>query len=370
MKLNLISLSLCIICALLLVSCSTQIQVLKVKDFPPVEANKEVRVFEEGETIPVNTETIGKVKIGDSGFSVNCSYPVVIEQARNEARKMGGDALRIVVHKYPSIWGSSCHQILADVLKISDDTVVVSSAPIYSDTIKNNAVQPGVVAPVQSFNVKYRPFRLAFTLGWGYQLAKTVETGNDEMDDFSRRLRSGMDLSASAAYYWSQQYGAGFNVRLFCTSASTKLAGNYQTGYDNGLTLPQYTLREGYEVLFLAPTFNMRNFTLSNKGNTFSSLAIGYLTLHDEVSIDGVKSAVMYGGNIGFLAELGYEHSLSETTSLNFSLSALSGVLSSYTAEIAAGQKVKVKIEDSKEYIGLGRINISAGLSFNLGKVK
>lgn len=42
---------------------------------------------------PDSTEVLGKVKIGDSGFTTNCSYEAVINKAKMGSRKVGGNAI-------------------------------------------------------------------------------------------------------------------------------------------------------------------------------------------------------------------------------------------------------------------------------------
>jgi hypothetical protein len=68
---------------------------------------------------PENSEYLGLVKIGDSGFSTNCSYEVVMKEAMLEARKAGGNAIKIIEHRPPSAVVSSCHRITARILRVS-----------------------------------------------------------------------------------------------------------------------------------------------------------------------------------------------------------------------------------------------------------
>jgi hypothetical protein len=53
----------------------------------------------------------------------------VIEKAKTESRKVGGNALKITQHKTPDFW-SSCHRITAEVLKIEglDNYIAVAEA--------------------------------------------------------------------------------------------------------------------------------------------------------------------------------------------------------------------------------------------------
>jgi hypothetical protein len=71
------------------------------------------------EKIPSNAEKLGTIKVGDSGFSVDCNYATVLDKAKTESRKVGGNVLKITKHKGPDLW-SSCHRITADVYKVKN----------------------------------------------------------------------------------------------------------------------------------------------------------------------------------------------------------------------------------------------------------
>jgi hypothetical protein len=101
-------------------SCNPSISTKLKKSYPPLDYRQEVVVFELNEADPVNAEQLGVVKIGDSGFSTNCDYTMVLEKAKLEARKAGGNAIKIVEHKQPSGMGSSCHRITAKILKVEE----------------------------------------------------------------------------------------------------------------------------------------------------------------------------------------------------------------------------------------------------------
>jgi len=88
------------------------------KTYAPLDYKEEVRVFGIEEEIPFNAEKLGTIKVGDSGFSVNCNYATVLDKAKTESRKVGGNVLKITKHKRPDLW-SSCHRITADVYKVN-----------------------------------------------------------------------------------------------------------------------------------------------------------------------------------------------------------------------------------------------------------
>ena len=102
---------------LLFTSCSPKLTSTIVKRYPALQYQEEVRVFGINVPPPPSAEKLGNVYIGDSGFSVNCGYDVVIDMAKMEARKVGGNAVKITQHSLPDFW-SSCHRIRADVLRI------------------------------------------------------------------------------------------------------------------------------------------------------------------------------------------------------------------------------------------------------------
>lgn len=101
-------------------SCSPKISTSLSKSYPPLDYKQEVLVIGLDEAVPENSEVLGQVKIGDTGFSTNCDYDIVIDKAKLEARKAGGNAIKIIEHTPPSAMGSSCHRITAKILKIDN----------------------------------------------------------------------------------------------------------------------------------------------------------------------------------------------------------------------------------------------------------
>ena len=104
---------------LILSACSAKISSSLIKSYPPLDYDLEVMVLGLNDEVPFEAEHIGTIRIGDSGFSTNCRYDVVIDLAKLEARKVGGDAIKIVKHNQPDVW-SSCHRITAEILKLND----------------------------------------------------------------------------------------------------------------------------------------------------------------------------------------------------------------------------------------------------------
>ncbi len=114
---------------LFLASCSARLTSSMQKTYAPLDYREEVRVLGIGEEVPSGAEKIGTIKVGDSGFSTKCNYKDVLDKATIEARKVGGNTLKITTHKLPDAW-TSCHRITADVLKVDDIKNYMSVAQV------------------------------------------------------------------------------------------------------------------------------------------------------------------------------------------------------------------------------------------------
>jgi len=101
-------------------SCSPKITTNLVKNNPPLDYKQEVIVIGLSQEEPENGQVLGQVKIGDTGFTTNCSFDIVIDKAKLEARKAGGNVVKIIKHKFPSLMGSSCHRITAKIIKVKN----------------------------------------------------------------------------------------------------------------------------------------------------------------------------------------------------------------------------------------------------------
>lgn len=78
-------------------------------------------VIEENENINLGKDdvNIGEFEIKDGGLTFDCSYEKVKNLAKQKARLLGGNSVKIVEHKLPNTW-STCHRIKFIVYKLSD----------------------------------------------------------------------------------------------------------------------------------------------------------------------------------------------------------------------------------------------------------
>jgi hypothetical protein len=115
-------------------SCSPKISTSIYKQYAVLDYRETVLIFGLEDPEPADAEQIGVVKIGDTGFTADCSLETVLERAKAEARKIGGNGLKITKHDPPSMWGSSCHRITATILKIDNTENYTLPATAFDDS--------------------------------------------------------------------------------------------------------------------------------------------------------------------------------------------------------------------------------------------
>lgn len=93
---------------------------------PDKDGREDVTIVELKEDIPNGAEKIDDIKVGD-GMRISCTYEKTLEIAKEKARKLGGNLVKITEHKYPDGW-SSCHRIKAEVYKISGPIILPQKA--------------------------------------------------------------------------------------------------------------------------------------------------------------------------------------------------------------------------------------------------
>jgi hypothetical protein len=107
-------------------ACNPRISTSLQSSYSPLDYKQKVIVIDSDKNTPANSEVLGQVKIGDTGFTTNCGYNLVIEKAKLEARKAGGNAIKIIKHRPPSIFGSTCHRITAKILRIKNPEQLIT----------------------------------------------------------------------------------------------------------------------------------------------------------------------------------------------------------------------------------------------------
>lgn len=111
------SLRILLSCLLFLpVACSPKIYSEVTKQYDILSYDVDVNVLGINDKKPKNCIPIGTIKARDSGFSTKCNFNQVVEKAKLEARKLGGDIIQITKHKKPNFW-STCHRVDFNILR-------------------------------------------------------------------------------------------------------------------------------------------------------------------------------------------------------------------------------------------------------------
>ncbi len=105
---------------LLISACNPQVITNIDKAYPPIDYRQKIAVIGLEEKEPEDAVVLGEVKIGDTGFTTNCGYEIVLYNAKIEARKTGGNAIKITEHIPPQTQKTTCHKITAQILKIEN----------------------------------------------------------------------------------------------------------------------------------------------------------------------------------------------------------------------------------------------------------
>ncbi len=92
-------------------ACSPKIRThLTNTSFAPIASKEDIILLDEKDKVPENSVLIGDLKIGDSGFSTDCSYQTVIENAINTAKNSGANIIQLIEIKEPN-FASTCYRI-------------------------------------------------------------------------------------------------------------------------------------------------------------------------------------------------------------------------------------------------------------------
>ncbi|NDW18214.1 porin family protein [Dysgonomonas sp. 216] len=332
----------------LFASCAPKITTTIIKPYPSLQPDAPIEVLF-AQRIPAKAEEIGQVRISDSGVSTNCDSLTVINKIKDEARKAGGNTIIVTKHTKPSIWGSSCHQMTATVLNVSDfsDKDIAANERRY---MSENAI---IDSLYKTKNERLLPkFNLSANVGYGWRTAKTADgLGRDEkqiVDD----LKSGFVWDISANYYINDNFGLGISNSNY--SSSTSAYGEHNDSGNSG------TIKFNDRITYIGPAFLMR-FSQNQKWIFNISLGIGYLGYSSESKLDRDFLKVT-GSTVGFESRVGVEHKLAENWGIGISLSSHSGILSTLNVNDNGHKKTIDLDKDNKE--GLGRIQLGIGMRY------
>ena len=191
--------------------CSPSVYTSIQKSYPARIEGSTVLVYDMADSLPEPAEVLGSVTVKDSGFSVNCNYAKVMQRAKDETNKIGGNGLHLFWHKEPSVLGSSCHRIAAHMLLLPDS---VYTASYFDNVAAQNArlaaygliPADGTVAPGRETPKAANNNTLTFNAGYAFITSDFYLPAG-----VSGNPKQGLDINA--AYQWTSRIGIGFGLR-------------------------------------------------------------------------------------------------------------------------------------------------------------
>lgn len=73
---------------------------------------KEVKVIDLDQNVPLKSNYIGKIKVGEAGMTIKCGYDRMINECKKEAKLVGANIVKLIRVKNPDFY-SSCYRIEA-----------------------------------------------------------------------------------------------------------------------------------------------------------------------------------------------------------------------------------------------------------------
>ncbi|WPR70882.1 hypothetical protein SLW70_13205 [Flavobacterium sp. NG2] len=355
-----------------LLSCSPKIKTSIVEKQEKASFIKEVVVIPENTTINTKYKKIGETQAGDSGFTVNCGYNLMINLLKNEALKNGANALRITKHIYPSLYGSSCHRFKADLLFVEDiDSLKNSlniSRPIQTETndfVANKRIENGEPSTVTETTTngtlkkdKASKFVVIANVGPSFRVAKTPDNTSAEQKAYIKKLKSGLGYELTAYYMKDENTGFGFKYNVHKSSGSLS---NQTMEFGDG-SVWTGTISDAIAIQFIGASFLFTEGQNARVGEGTMELALGYMSYKDIASFSGNRMTIK-GGNLGIVGGFGYHFRISPSFLVGPQVNFVGAVLNKVTVNYADGSSEKITFkEDEKE--NLWRIDLALGAKF------
>ena len=201
--------------------------------------------------------------------------------------------------------------------------------------------------------------RLSGAVGYSYRLASPPDGASSEAKSLYDKTRSGIDITASAAYVGRSNLGVGiiFNRWFGSGDVPTILTDPRGNSIVGSISMKD-------NMLFASPAFFVRT---GNEHLTFNTLVgVGYHGYSSTITVSASGESVSVsaeGSSVGFVVDLGLDIKLAQRVYLGFGINVFTGFLSEIEIKYPDGTKEKVKLEN-EERENLSRIGFNGGLKF------
>lgn len=335
-------------------SCAPRVTTNLISRHSSLPKSSTITVFNVNDKVPGEPQKLGSISIGDTGFTTNCNYDKVISLAKEEARKAGGNAIKITEHKEPNFWGSSCHRIKADILRLaaSPNRDAVTERSMNLNESNENAVVNSYYTTTY-IPEEYSKFNISLGIGGGYRINKLSDALSSVERDHMKKMKWGMTLELNSEVYVSKFIGIGISSSWFRSAAAITLL---QQGYS-------YEVKDRINLFYVGPKVVFRG-GKGKSGHFFAETSLGYLGYYQVLkSADSGLKDKYTGNSLGSILGLGYDINLSQVAGLVLKLSMTTGTMSKMTETLHNGQKSVIEFPDGKKE-GLSRIDLTVGIRF------
>ncbi|WP_187263540.1 porin family protein [Pontibacter beigongshangensis] len=345
---------------LVLGSCAPSVStLLTASPQAPLAPGEEVSLISLQEQVPPHAEVIGMVRIGDSGFTTDCSWGAVIAKAKSEARKVGGNSIKIIDHQKPNL-ASTCHRITVNILKVSG-AEPTQNAPFAAENdpyvdLGRTYAQAAAGSPELPAETPSPKVRLGINGGWSTRIAKVTDNVSPDYKQYIKDLKQGYHLGADATYYFSEQMGFGLKYSTYKASNEAEIYGQ-----SSGGGRMRGKMSDAISINFIGPTFNTRSLDITRKNTIHFGAGLGYMGYRNNNTIAN-ENLKITGGTLGLSWDVGYDMALTDNMALGLQLSLLAGTLSKIQVQKGFSTTTVTLDKDNRE--GLARIDVSVGLRF------
>jgi len=330
-------------------SCSPRITTSLIKKEKPISRNAIVTVYDKNDTLPTVIEKLGTTKVNDNGSTAEFDYNYVIDIAKLEASKNGGNAIRIIKHQIPNIFNTG-HEVYADILKI--DTSIVH--------------QRFNQKPEESYmKIPYPHLRLAINGGYAYNLGKDAPAFDTRIQTYNNRMRSYLNFGAEINYFVvNGQMGIGINYEN--VTSQNSLSG--VTYLSAGQIFSNNTLSDNLNIQYIGPMYTAISRQITKNGikdALIINVGMGNLSYTDTKIVD-LNNYKITGSTLGTYYSIGYDRFISKNMALGIQLSYIRGLLGNYN--LFDGTSTTHVQLDNNSYQSLSHVSLTVGLRFNTSK--
>ncbi len=337
-------------CLVLICSCSPRITTSLIKKEKSLAQKGMVTLYDKNDTLPTTTVKLGTIRVNDNASTAAFDYNSVLEIAKLEAGKAGGNAIRIIKHQLPGLLNSG-HEVYADILKV--DTFVVQQRQGQNQKIKETNIIP------------YSHWRFALNGGYAYNLGKSVPTSDTRLETYDNQIRSGINLGGEINYFIvNGQIGIGINYENVTSQNSL----NGVTYLNNGEIFTNNTLSDNLNIQYVGPMYTGISRRIKNnqvKDALIINVGMGNLTYTDNKRVD-LKNYKITGSTLGTYYSIGYDRFISKNMALGIQLSLITGILSNYD-QFDGSSTTHVQL-DINSHQSLSHLSLTIGLRFNTSK--